>query len=287
MSAKGVVASVVESIEVEFGIEGAYESVQENGFLPTVEQIATDKIEGAKEAISGAIDKAKDVGGYLKEDFNNIKEGISDLFASDEEKAAKKAEEEAQKAEEEAEQKALEEEMERQRELLDKSYILHTALVTCDKAYTNEEMNPSYIVVPKSHGVTIHGLPQLTINDFLAEVNVLNFGICRSPHNPGVQEAARKIIDEVNEESKSWTDKLMSIFADESKEEVCTGSGEETPTSLAEYCAASCTPDFTECWVDGKSDVLIDGVPTMLGKCTLSCIYGGAIQIQSSGQMEE
>lgn len=173
--------------------------------------------------------------------------------------------------------------MEAYREELDKTYILHTAMVTCDKAYTNEAINPSYIVLPVSHGETIHGQPMLTVEDYQADVNVLNFGICRSTYNPSVQEAARKIIREVQEETDSWLDKVLNVFVDKSKTEVST----DEVNSLAAHCAGVCRPIFTDGWIGGKQDVLIDGKPALIGACTLCCQYGGTVTIQTSGQMEE
>ena len=285
MSVKNVVDSAVESLAVDFGVDGAYEAIQKDGFLGAAKKGVENKVNDLKQGVEDAKNKAKEVGGYLKEDFNNLKDGISDFFASDEEKAAKKAEEEAKKAQEEAEKKAQEEEEKARREALDKSYILHTALLVCDQAYINSETgleaHPSYIVLPYSHGESIHGLPQLNVDDYVSDVNVLNFGICRSPKNPSVQAAARDILEEVKEESKSWTDKLLGIFVDDSVDEVC-----DSTESLAAYCAGVCTPQFDKGWIDGKEDVLIDGSPALLGRCTLSCIYGGNITIQSSGQME-
>lgn len=281
MSEKNIVSSALESLAVEFGVDGAYEKIQKDGLLETVKNSAEKKVEDVKQGVSEGVQKAKDVGGYLKEDFKNLKETVGDFFASDEEKAAKKAEEEAKKAKEEAEKKAAEEEAKAIREALDKSYILHTALIVCDKAYTNEQINPSYIVLPYSHGETIHGIPQLNVEDYIGDINVLNFGICRSPKNPSVQAAAKQILTEVKEESKSWTDKLLGIFVDDTVDEVC-----DSEESLAAYCAGHCTPKFDKGWVDGKEDVLIDGSPALLGRCTLCCMYGGNITIQSSGQME-
>ncbi len=274
---------ILEAVAVEFGLDDAYESVQENGFVGAIEKGINDVQNKVSETVSGIGQKVKDVGGYIKEDLNNLKEGITDFFASDEEKAAKAAEEEAKRVAEEAEQKAIEEAMELYKAELEKSYILHTALVTCDKAYTNEAIWPSYIVLPTSHGESIHGLPQLTVADFIADVNVLNFGICRSPHNPAVQAAAREILDKLQQEEKSWTDRLLGIFVNEDNKNVSTKEKE----CLAEMCAAPCKPHFFEEWADGKTDVLIDGKPALLGRCKLCCEYGGTIEIQTSGQMEE
>lgn len=226
--------------------------------------------------LGGLVNTAKRTWGFLEEDFGR-------LFESEEEKEKREAEEAAIKAAQEAEEKALEEAMEAYREELDKTYILHTAMVTCDKAYTNEAINPSYIVLPVSHGETIHGQPMMTVADYKADVNVLNFGICRSTYNPSVQEAARKIIREVQEETDSWLDKVLNVFVDKSKTEVST----DEVNSLAAQCAGVCKPIFTDGWIGGKQDVLIDGKPALIGACTLCCQYGGTITIQTSGQMEE
>ncbi len=289
MTEKNVVSSVMESVAVEFGLDDAYEKAQNLkneidscGIQQTIDNHIDSAVQKASDTVDAVTDKAKEVGGYLKEDFNNLKEGVKDLFASKEEKqrkAEEKAAKEAQEKAEKEEQERLEREM---RDALDKSYILHTAMIVCDKAYTNEAINPSYIVVPQSHGESIHGLPQLNVNDYIPDVNVLNFGICRSPQNPAVQAEAARILEEVREESKSWTDKLLNLFVDTSKKDVCTNEEE----SLAACCAAPCTPVIGTRWIDGKYDVLVDGAPALLGRCTLQCMYGGAITIQSSGQAE-
>ena len=264
-----VAGSIMESVACEFGLDKAYESIQQYGVAGSLENLYND----AKDTVKGVKDKAVEVGGYLERD-------IGRLFETPEEKAARLEAEEAQKKAEEEEKARLEAEAKAYREALDKSYILHTAMVTCDKAYTNEgELNPSYIVVPVSLGVYAHGNPQLTVEDSVANVNVLDFGICRSTSNPTVLEAARKILEEVKEESKTWIDKLFGLFMDTSIDDVC--SSEE---SLAAQCAGHCLPEFLTNWNDGKTDVLIDGKQALMGRCTMCCIYGGAITIQSSGE---
>lgn len=278
MSEKNFLSSAVESIAVEFGVDGAYEAIQKDGFLGAAENAYQKKKEEITSAINKAGEKVGEVKGYLKEDIQAL--GHT-LFDSKEEKEAKRKEEEAKKAKAEAEQKAKEEAAAARRAELDKSYILHTAMIVCDKAYTMDAYNPSYLVVPKSHGELTHGLPQLNVGDYKANVNVLDFGICRSPKNPKVQEAAKKILDEVKTKSQSWTDKLMSIFVDDDCANVC-----DTEESLAAYCAAPCCPQIWSEWTEGKEDVLIEGKPALLGRCTLKCAYGGTITIESSGQPE-
>ena len=255
---KNKMTEAIEPLAVDLGVDGYVNAVAEKGFTDATKDAVSSGIDNVKQDVKGKVEKAEEVAGFIQDDFNSLKENVSDFFASDEEKAA-----------------------EEYRNMLDRSYILHTACIVCSCAYTNESVNPSYIVVPKSHGEFIHGMPQLTVADYIANENVLDFGICRSPKNPAVQEKAREILDEVQEETKSWTDKVMDLFVDKSKKTVC-----DSKESLAAYCAAKCTPQFFIGWADGKEDVFIDGQKALLGRCTMSCAYGGEITIQSSGQPE-
>ena len=161
-------------------------------------------------------------------------------------------------------------------EELQKSYIVHTAMIICDKA-----MRPSNIVLTQGHGEFIHGIPQLNVGDNIPFKNILTFGACRSPENPTVQAAAAKVMKEVRkemDEKKGFFDKVMDIFSKEPSDEV----GKD----LAAQCAGPCMMMFETEWIDGKEDVLVDGKPAMLGKCKLQCIYGGSITIYTSGQVE-
>lgn len=236
-------------------------------------------VQGAKDDVNGLVQMAgmaKKAFGFLKED---VKEGIDWIKMSPEEKAAQKQAEkdaaEAKKAEEEAAEAA-----EAQRlEDLKKTYILHTAVILCDKA-----QHESFVVLPTSHGEFVHGIPQLNVADSKPYINIRSFGICRSPSNPLVQEKAKQILKEVNEErEKGFMDKVLDLFTKKS-DDICTDSEKE---NLAQYCAAECTPVINMEWIDGKEDVLIDGKPALLGRCTLTCSQGdGTITIYTSGQME-
>ena len=230
------------------------------------------------------------VAGYIKEDVSNAAKAIEKkynyLTASEEERAKidaeKKKKEEEEKAKKEKEKKEAEEaekqEKKRLKELK-KSYILHTACILCNKAYRE-----SYLVVPKSHGEYIHGMPQLNVGDSLPLINVRSFGICNSPMNPAVQAAAKKIIKEVEEEEgDSFSEKIMSIFTTKSDESDELATGKD---SLIQQCVGPCTPIIATNWIDGKKDVLVDGKPALLGRCKLKCLYGGEITIYTSGQRE-
>lgn len=249
------------------------------------ESAVNDVVQGVSDEVSGIgqmWNMAKQVGGYLKED---IKEGIDWIKLTPEERAAEKKKEDEEAKAKKAEEKAKKEAEEQRLKDLQKMYILHTAVILCDKA-----QHESYVVLPISHGEFIQGIPQLNIGDSKPEVNIRSFGICRSPSNPLVQAKAKEILKEVDSErKKSFIDKVLGLFT-KSGSDVSTKEskdGDNGPQSLAECCAAECTPKiFTE-WIDGKEDVLIDGKPALLGRCTLTCSQGGGtITIYTSGQAE-
>lgn len=278
---KNIITSALEPLAVDLGVHDYINNVANDGFLNATENAIDGAIDSAQQAWGGLKQQASNVAGYIAEDWHN-------LTMSAEERAEQQRQQEAEEAQRKAEEEEQQRLAEEYRAFLDKSYILHTAMVTCSYAYTTTEMHPSYIVLPTSHGVTVHGNPQLTTEDYIADEHVLNFGICRSPLNPDVQAAARKILDEVQEESASWIDKLMGLFVDKSNKDVCTTeTGEDGELqSLAASCAGKCCPIFDAGWSDGKDDVLIEGKTALLGRCTMNCLYGGEITIQSSGQPE-
>lgn len=236
-------------------------------------QDAISPVTSAVDTVKGTVDTAKKVGGYLKRDIGNALEWLS---KSPEEKAAEKQKEKEEKEAKEAEEKAAAEAEEKRLKELEKTYILHTAVILCDKA-----QHESFVVLPTSHGEFIHGIPQLNVGDSKPNVNIRSFGICRSPKNPSVQAAAKKILDDINNREKGFMDRVLDLFSKPSSE-VC-----DSEESLAAYCAGECNPQICMEWTDGKEDVLVDGKPALLGKGKLSCQYGGAITIYTSGQMEE
>ena len=244
--------------------------------------LAGTAVNEAEKGVKDTVDSVKQmgtmaerVGGFLKRDIGNAAEWLT---SSPEEKAAKKAEEEKQAAEaqaesdrnaaEEAEVAAAEEQRMKD---LQKSYIVHTAAITCSCA-----LHESYVVVPIGHGEFIHGIPQLNIGDSKPNINIRSFGICKSPENPSVQANAKKIADEVKSRPKSFMEKVMGLFSKKPSEEV--------GADLIAECVGVCTPMIATEWIDGKEDVLIEGKPALLGKCKLTCAYKGEIKLYTSGQ---
>lgn len=100
--------------------------------------------------------------------------------------------------------------------------------------------------IPFSHGVYIKEKPQLNIDDYLPGVNIINFGNCTNQLNPAVKNGK---------------------------------------VDVEGVQKAPCVPVITGPWVNGKSDVLIEGKPALLSPCTNTCMYAGSlIKIEDDGQ---
>lgn len=219
-------------------------------------------------------------GFYVGEDMDTMTpECIAERIGESDEKSNKATNDDSKSTdsestdEEAANKKRLEE--------LQKEYIVSGARITCSKCAMGEQpMDISYVVVPTSHGVYIHGLAQLNIKDCTPE-NIKKFKFCTSKENPKVLEAAKEVLQSALENrKKGFFDRAMDLMTrstDEVKVDVDAKEG------LADYCAGECIFENKGEWKDGKSDVLIDGTEALLGKCKLQCKYGGEIKLYSNG----
>lgn len=153
------------------------------------------------------------------------------------------------------------------------AYIVHGAKTSCSCG-----LRSSHVVVPLSHGVFIHDIAQLNISDYKPYVNIQTFGCCISPENPSVQAAAEEVVQAVNKESKGFLNKVLSHF--------CDSSDEVAGESLVSQCAAACTPNIIMPWDNGKETVNLAGFQPLLATGTLTCLYGGVIKLESTGQPE-
>lgn len=243
--------------------------------VDSISDKVSDKVDSVSDKVSGIAKKAKQVGGFIKEDVGNLYDKITETPEEKKEREAKEKEkQEKEKAEKEAAEKAEKERL----KMLQKSYILHTAMITCSKSN-----HASFVVIPISHGEFIQGIPQLNIKDSKPNINIRTFGVCNSPNNPAVQAAANKILEEVNKREKSFSEKVMSIFTGDSDNVAITDEDKET---LISQCVGPCTPMIFTDWIDGNEDVLVDGSPALMGRCKLMCAYGGEIKLYTSGQYE-
>ncbi len=223
----------------------------------TIDTEINNKIDSKIQNGKNVVDRAKEITG------NDDNEG------SDEEEA-----EELTPEEQEAAEKAEAERMEQ----LQKEYIVNAAVIKCDNS-----PNMSYAIIPVSHGEYIQGKAQLNIEDCKPNTNIVSFKTCQSTENPKVREAAKKVLEQAQDRTKGFMDRVMDLFAKPKEINV-----DEIDDELVKQCAAECECwfDGDATWIDGKEDVLIDGKPALLGKCSAMCGYGGNITFYTSGQEE-
>ncbi|BFH17763.1 DUF4280 domain-containing protein [Paenibacillus melissococcoides] len=105
---------------------------------------------------------------------------------------------------------------------------------------------PGRLKMLQSHGTYLKGKAQLNTGDFVPGINIPSFGNCFSPLNPAVQAS-----------------NMVDIYG---------------------VKKAPCVPVVTIPWANGKGDVLVDGKPALLSRCTHQCLYCGTIRIENDGQ---
>ena len=107
-------------------------------------------------------------------------------------------------------------------------------------------LTPSTFVVPPVRRTLASGSPAATVMDHMPLVNVMPFGLCRSPANPAVIAA--------------------------------TAAALGTPTP------APCIPVTPAPWLPGVPTVLIGAIPALDQACQLACVWAGLIQFVNPGQ---
>ncbi|MBU3104330.1 DUF4280 domain-containing protein [Clostridium gasigenes] len=179
---------------------------------------------------------------------------------------------EEEKAKEEAEKAAKAEEQ--RIENLQKQYIVNAAIIECSCS-----PDRSYIILPVSHGQYINDIAQLNVGDCVPNTNIMSFKVCQSPSNPKVQEAAKEVLKNAQDRKKGFFDRVMDLFGE--PKEV-----DKIDDELLKQCAAECTCgiDGDLNWIDGEETVIVDGKPSLLGRCTTMCKFGGAIKFYTCGQ---
>jgi hypothetical protein len=108
---------------------------------------------------------------------------------------------------------------------------------------------PSSLMVVPTNKVMTSNKPAATIMDHKPMVNVLPFGMCKSPANPMVAAA--------------------------------------TAAALGVLTPMPCIPATAAPWVPGSPTVLIGNMPALNDSSKLMCSYVGVISINSPGQVKE
>lgn len=232
-----------------------------------------DYVEEKIAPFKSAYEKGSELGKELKADYEKGQE-LLQLPLEEQVAKIEKEKQDAQKAEDDA-KKAEQAEKDRL-ENLKKQYIVNGAMIECSCS-----PDRSYVVIPISHGEYINNIAQLNVGDCLPNTNIISFKVCQSPSNPSVKEAAKDVLEKAQDRNKGFYDRFMDSFGEPS--EIDTN---KIDAELLKQCAGECKYDIDsgQKWIDGEETVLIDGQPALLGRCTISCIYGGEIKFYSSGQ---
>jgi len=104
----------------------------------------------------------------------------------------------------------------------------------------------SLVVVPKGTPVFGAGVFSATTMDHMPMMNIVPFGMCKTPANPMVAAA--------------------------------------TTAALGVLTPMPCIPVTVSPWVPGATKVTINGSPALHDGCKLTCMWGGSISITSPGQ---
>ena len=106
---------------------------------------------------------------------------------------------------------------------------------------------PSTLVVLPVNRMMTGYMPAANIMDNKPMVNIMPFGMCRSPANPTVAAA--------------------------------------TAAALGVLTPMPCMPNTPAPWTPGAPTVLVANMPALDNTCKLMCIWAGMIQVVSPGQV--
>jgi len=105
---------------------------------------------------------------------------------------------------------------------------------------------PVPMVVLPTNRTMAGGVPAATIMDHVPLMNIMPFGMCKSPANPMVAAA--------------------------------------TAAALGVLTPMPCIPATAAPWVPGAPTVTIGGMPALDNSCKLMCNWAGVIQVKSAGE---
>lgn len=108
---------------------------------------------------------------------------------------------------------------------------------------------PSTLFVLPANQTMTANMPAANIMDNKPMVNIMPFGMCTSPANPTVAAA--------------------------------------TAAALGVLTPMPCVPVTPAPWVPGAPTVMLGNMPALNNSSTLTCIWGGVIQVVNPGQVTE
>ena len=120
--------------------------------------------------------------------------------------------------------------------------VVNGAMLMCSMG-----MAPGTLVVLPANRVMSGNQPAANIMDNKPMVNVLPFGMCRSPANPTVAAA--------------------------------------TAAAMGVLTPMPCVPNTPAPWAPGAATVLLGNMPSLDNTCKLTCVWGGVISVTNPGQV--
>jgi Domain of unknown function (DUF4280) len=108
---------------------------------------------------------------------------------------------------------------------------------------------PSVLTVLPVNKMLTSNVPAANIMDYKPMVNIMPFGMCKSPANPVVASA--------------------------------------TAAALGTLTPMPCVPNTTAPWVTGAPTVLLANQPVLNKESKLMCIWAGVIEVSDPGQSTE
>ena len=120
--------------------------------------------------------------------------------------------------------------------------VVNSAQLMCSMGFA-----PSALVVLPINRVMSGNQPAANIMDHKPMVNILPFGMCRSPANPVVAAA--------------------------------------TAAALGVLTPMPCIPATPAPWMPGAVTVLLGNAPSLDNTCKLMCMWAGVIQVVAPGQV--
>ena len=120
--------------------------------------------------------------------------------------------------------------------------VVNTAQLMCSMG-----MAPGTLMVLPLNRVMSGNQPAANIMDHVPMLNIMPFGMCRSPANPVVAAA--------------------------------------TAAALGVLTPMPCIPATPAPWMPGAATVLLGNMPALDNTCKLMCLWAGTIQVTNPGQV--
>ena len=120
--------------------------------------------------------------------------------------------------------------------------VVNTAQLMCSMG-----MAPGTLMVLPLNRVMSGNQPAANIMDHVPMLNIMPFGMCRSPANPMVAAA--------------------------------------TAAALGVLTPMPCIPATPAPWMPGAATVLLGNMPALDNTCKLMCLWAGTIQVTNPGQV--